>query len=276
MWEGFIWASIPALLGCGWWTMTFTPPNYMLTRLCFVLAALIFLGRLSWWILVEHQFESKFLTYFLICGIYGVVSILLCHGLQLVSDQEHKFKKRIKSQSMAEQPPTTLEQPTFREKIEKVTIGIGNNSMVYDINILRQQKVNPLTLGGYCPITAYVEGDKLFADVTIYGGSGKPPIEIAHNEFVVRPPLWDKNSNKDALEVVDENNNPVFQIIYRSQSQVIINGIFPYPGGRVVLSGEEGMLINPPLSAKISLKRIFKYPSWQYPGQLDDAVKPRE
>lgn len=109
MWEAFIWAVISILLGFGWWGMTLNPPNYTLTRLCFLLAALVFLGRLSWWILVEHQFMSRILIYFLIFVIYGAVGIALVYGLQSVSYQEHEYKEQIKANIKVEKRLSILE-----------------------------------------------------------------------------------------------------------------------------------------------------------------------
>jgi hypothetical protein len=45
-----------------------------------------------------------------------------------------------------------------------------------------------------------------------------------------RPPQipagWDRNFNSQALEIVDENTNPVFQIRYDSPTQIEVYGIF--------------------------------------------------
>jgi len=47
-----------------------------------------------------------------------------------------------------------------------------------------------------------------------------------------------------------------------------MNGIFPFPGG-LILANENGATINPILPTNFSLKRIFKYPSWKYPGEYE-------
>lgn len=85
--------------------------------------------------------------------------------------------------------------------------------------------------------------------------------------------IWHFHSQKDllntALEIINENQVPVFQFIYKTPSHIVFNGIFPYPGG-LLFASEEGVLINPVLPATVRLKRIFKYPSWKYPSQYEE------
>lgn len=171
---------------------------------------------------------------------------------------------------------TVKDQPTFVEKVEKVTFQFGNNIVTQDIERLREKKFEPFHLQGYSPISLYVEDNKLYADVKIYGGTGKPPIEVVHNIFVVRQPRWDYNSNKNSLEIINENHEPIFQMIYKTQSHIIVNGILPLPKGIMLLSQDKGMQIIQTVPTDFHLKRIFKYPSSQYPEQLDDGFKPRE
>lgn len=159
----------------------------------------------------------------------------------------------------------SLNGPTFRPGIEKVDLTFGSNHFIYDVSQLQKTSAHPLMLGGLVPIILYAEGDKLYADVTLYGGSGLPVVEVKHNSFIVRPPGWDANSDSSALEVVDSQLHPVFQMTYASEQHIIINGYFPYPGGLVVAT-DAGMTNNP-TGALPPLTRIFRYPSWKYPSQ---------
>ena len=164
-----------------------------------------------------------------------------------------------------------LKQPRFSEKMEKVTITIGSCSMTQKIERLQKEAFYPLNMGGFKPVKFYVQGDMPYSDVAVYGGSGIPPIEIRHNQLINRPPNWDFNSNEKALEIVDQNNNPLYQLFYKTPYHIVINGIFPFPGG-LLLATETGISINPTLPTKFGLKRIFKYPSWKFPGEFDEIV----
>jgi hypothetical protein len=175
---------------------------------------------------------------------------------------------------------TTDMQPTFREKVDMVTFEFGGNMIAYKFEELKKTKVTPFIFGSHLPVTLYVENNILYADIKIYGGLTEPPIEIVHNEFTIRRPGWDKNYNREALEIVDEKHKPMFQLIYKTESHIVINGIFPFPGG--VMLGNNSMRVirnssiqtNPNLLKDFTLKRIFKYPSSKYLGKLDDVFKP--
>jgi hypothetical protein len=161
-------------------------------------------------------------------------------------------------------PALSLEQPTFRERPEIVTISIGGVTSGYLYDHLISQAGTPMSVAGFEPVRLHVKDGKMYADVLV--ADGKSPIEIKDNEFVVRPPDWDKNSNQNALEVVDRNNKPVFQLIYKSPTAIQINGIFSANGMTIFMS-EDTISTTPEGIAKLSLKPIFKYPSWKYPGQ---------
>jgi len=163
------------------------------------------------------------------------------------------------------------EPKTFREKIENYTfsLGAGGVSVTYTIDALRTGPKAPFEFGDYHPVWVYLENEKLFANCDFYDGPGLSPVEVRKNEFVVRPANWDRNFSSTALEIVDSHENPVFQFIYKTPSHIVVNGIFPYPG-RVVLANENGMLIRPTVPANFRLRRIFKYPSWKYPGQYEE------
>lgn len=168
-----------------------------------------------------------------------------------------------------------LEQPTFREKVEEVvTFSLGERGMSssYSLSDLEKKPREPFELRGYKPFRMYVENGKLYVDVSVYGGANLPPVEIEHNKFTRRmSSQWDINSNTKALEVVNEDHFPVFQLFYKTPSHIVVNGVFPFPGG-LFLANESGveMISTAMLPRKFSLKRIFKYPSWKYPGQYDE------
>ncbi|MFT7373918.1 MAG: hypothetical protein ACI9T9_002618 [Oleiphilaceae bacterium] len=110
--------------------------------------------------------------------------------------------------------------------------------------------------------------NKLYGDVEIFSQSGMPPIKISKNSISGLPHDWDVNKNEKALEVVDSKNNPVYQLIYKSDGHIILNGIFPFPGGLVV-ADESRMVMNPALPYTMQLNRIFKYPAWKYPAEYE-------
>ncbi len=166
----------------------------------------------------------------------------------------------------------TLKEPRFSENIDNFSFSLGERgiSVGYKKEVLEKGHMkNLFVFGNYRPVELYIEGGQLYADVKIYGGSGLPPLEIKKNKLLNKPPDWDFNSNETALEIVDNKQTPIYQFFYKNPSHIVMNGIFPFPGG-LILANESGATINPILSTNFSLKRIFKYPSWKYPGEYEN------
>jgi hypothetical protein len=164
-----------------------------------------------------------------------------------------------------------LTPPRFREHIEEVHFSLGPSGLIstYTLAELQEQAREPFDFYGYKPVRIFEDNGNIYADFTVWGGVGQSPIKVRRNEFTVRPVGWDRNSNQNALEVVNANQVPVFQMIYKTESHIVVNGIFPTPGGLLVADEHgvrrEGNLATMPLS----IHRIFKYPSWKYPGQME-------
>jgi hypothetical protein len=167
------------------------------------------------------------------------------------------------------QAKQSAKAPTFNQEHKTLNFSLGGGiTCGYSIEQLRKQPNEPFQLGGHVPIKVYVEKDKLYGDVEIFSQSGMPPIKISKNSISGLPHDWDVNKNEKALEVVDSKNNPVYQLIYKSDGHIILNGIFPFPGGLVV-ADESRMVMNPALPYTMQLNRIFKYPAWKYPAEYE-------
>jgi len=167
--------------------------------------------------------------------------------------------------------PAKLPQPTFSEaKSDEVSFSLGEEGVTdtQTMESLRKGTHTPFNLYGYTPVVLRAKGNVLSYDVTIWGGSRQPPIEVKDNKFTVRVPGWDYNSNGIAFEVVDESGAPIFQMIRKKPNHFVMNGIFPLPNGQLIVAGPNGLYgSTPSVPAGFSLKPIFKYPSWKYPGQ---------
>jgi hypothetical protein len=154
------------------------------------------------------------------------------------------------------------DEPTFKEISGPFRVICGDVSEISK-SATREKQHCVLNVANTCVISAYIENGKIYADTMLYGNQDLRTVEIKHNAFMVAPPKWDRNFNNDALEIVDENLDPRLQIIYKTNYNVIIYGIFNVGGG-VIFLGEHGMIINPSTSKK--LPRLFKYPSDRYSG----------
>jgi hypothetical protein len=176
-------------------------------------------------------------------------------------------------------PPPQLKQPEFkfRNATDIVTFWFGEHGMSFTTSIERLRNPlpwAPMRMSSGPEFSFSMSGETLLVDAKI-GGGGQfgPIIELRGNAFAVREPDLESNSNEHALEVVTSKGQPVFQLIQKSPTQIVINGIFPVDNGRrMTIAGPDGVIQNATDAdlANFHLKPIFKYPAWKYPGQYAD------
>jgi hypothetical protein len=135
-----------------------------------------------------------------------------------------------------------------------------------------------MIIDGTIPIKPYVENNRLFCDVEFFPTFGLPPIKLEHNTLSGRPRNWDWNHNDKALEIVNEDLVPIFQMYYKDDTHVMLNGVFPLKGELWICTeaGTETIRDSiiktrfPDGIIPVNLNRLFKYPSFKYPGQFEE------
>jgi hypothetical protein len=219
-----------------------------------ILAALIVLGTLLFTYFTAYQFTS-----YAIWTLYGTVIILLfdfCLWLltEIWTTPNRRRRRTIWSswffvsiaffigfwiwQHKASKPTPsqpTLEQPRFRADSERVVITLGTDEDIVPRSTLETTRFKPLAkygVEGANSLVVYIENGLLYVDVKLFTRSNFPPLEIKHNQFKEVPPGWDVNFDQKVIEIVDEENAPIFQLIYKSPSEVKINGIFQISNNR--------------------------------------------
>lgn len=175
-------------------------------------------------------------------------------------------------QTTTENEKPILEQPTFTEDIKECVFDFGTNIATNRIDVLENHPIQPLTVNGISPVM-YIKDRKFYVDVTVSDPDKLLPVQIKEGKLTITPENWDTNSNASAFEVVDEKQDVVFQIIYHKPSKIVLYGVFPDPQvqGQLIYVSEKGIEANFNKPKDFSIKRQFKYPSWKYPGQFDDA-----
>lgn len=162
--------------------------------------------------------------------------------------------------------------PTFTDAISnnlEPVFSLGTSGMSFS-------NVNtPISIDGFEPFKPHIENGKLFVDVEIYSKTGFPPIKIIKNELYNLPENWDRNSNDIALEIVNENLQPMYQLVYEKPFNINIKGVFPSPSGVIIADDRRGVdfvsyALLQKLPVNFKLKRIFKYPSWRYQGEYNE------
>jgi hypothetical protein len=160
-------------------------------------------------------------------------------------------------------PPATA---PFIENPDEVFFSLGDGMTVgQSVGYLRQMP--PFNFEGYTPVIVHMLDGQMHLRFRIWNGDEKSPIEVNDNQFVVRPPGWDSNFSDNALEVVDQHHRVIFQMIKRTPTRVLVNGIFPKPNGRLIVAGNGSCWPNvAAIPGGFVLRPLFKYPLWKYRG----------
>lgn len=219
---------------------------------------------------LHARWGSWFTRRLLIFG--SLVTLVTCAIWQANMSKPEKPTPPIPQTSRQLLAPSDL--PTFREKSDTVVITVGTVSQHVPLDALEGRSI-PFAVSAfgesYNPIHIGLKDGKPFVDVTVWAGHNEPAVEIKQNEFTVRPLNWDSNTTKTALEVVDDKGDPVLQVYYRNPYRISVSGKFTHPSGDWVFATDGGFWINP--TSPPTLKPIFKYPSWKYPGEYADNQK---
>ena len=226
--------------------------------------ALAIIGGIAVTILLSYHKQTP--------AVWTTFATIVCVGLMVcLMWQNSILEKETTTVSQIQAVIPQLEEPTFSEEVDTVSVSLGVGGITDSTGVVRlkEKPREPFSFGGFKPVKLYFSEGKLYADVKIYGGANLPPIEIKKNKLINKPHNWDFNSNKNALEIVNENQIPFYQFFYKTPSHIVVNGIFPFPGG-LILANEDGMVLNPLLPTTFKLKPIFKYPSWKYPGEYKE------
>lgn len=107
----------------------------------------------------------------------------------------------------------------------------------------REYKPGAITVFGeqQPAISAYVDQGNLFVDARLYSTVGGSALKLVKNKLMAMPPQWDTNFDNSAIEVVDEQGRPRFQLIYHDPHTVFLRGIFQFEDRVVVLEEKKVM-----------------------------------
>jgi pimeloyl-ACP methyl ester carboxylesterase len=137
-----------------------------------------------------------------------------------------------------------------------------------------REKAAATRIGDYgSSISMYLRDGLLCVDATIFSGPHIPLIEVVCNRARINAPGWDTNFSDKAMEVVDQNRSPMFQIIFVNPRRVQVNGIIPSAMNQFNIylpGGFQKIAIDPSHPSPIAdpIKTIFKYPAWQHQGEF--------
>lgn len=200
----------------------------------------------------------------IVLGIAVVISQLdFKTEAQAVSPIQHEITPSI------EQSPkiTSLRDlPTFVDGNQEVTVKLGMMNMKGRVTELMNNP-HQFKVDDYSILSFYISNHTLYVDTTLYGGAQMTQVELKENILVSRPMNWDFNSDGRALEIVNDRQEPIFQLVYKTQYSIAINGYLYFPGGFVFVHEDGRTIMNPKIPpVDYTFTRIFQYPSSEYQG----------
>lgn len=151
---------------------------------------------------------------------------------------------------------------------DNVDVFVGGNKLT-----LSKADSNPVSIIDFFikhvagdSVTARVINGELLIDAT-FAVAG---VELRNNEVRHLPSTWDANFDEDALEIVNDMGNAIFQVVYRGGRSAVVNGIFRRLDNDWSVITDRGIVLVPATEtqiAQVKIPMIFKYPSSEHFGE---------
>jgi hypothetical protein len=153
----------------------------------------------------------------------------------------------------------------FHEKIDRYFFSIGEGGLTADATVEGLKKGSKPFAG--FPLTVFAKDDDDRVHYRVHIWNGLMPLEVTDGEFALNQPNLDRNYDNTALEIVDEKESPLLQVIWKTPSHLVINGVFRMQDGHIVIADINGWR---PMKPGDHIKPLFKYPSRRFQGQYVD------
>ena len=163
------------------------------------------------------------------------------------------------------------ELPPFLNGNQEITMQMGRMISTGTVSDLMTNH-HSVSWGTNKVLDFYIIDRNIYVDTTLFGNDANPQVEIKKNVLVSYPKGWDMNSDGSAIEIVDDRQNPVYQLIFKTHFDVAVNGFLYFPGGFLFVDQDGRMFQN--YAGDYSLSRLFKYPSSAFPGQRMPTTTP--
>jgi hypothetical protein len=258
------------LSGCIFWGASMILPSTPHNGISIIILALATVFLIWELVFFKHLQQKRRVKM-----IFGIGTALILIGIVLVATQLNY--RQTPTVSNAPTVNTTLPNstvlgalPPFVNGKQEFTLKAGMlvfRGTISDLMSGQPRSLNMRTDEGlYNLVSVYIKDRIMYVDTTLYGGDKLPSVQLTQSVLVSEPQGWDVNADSNAIEIVDDRQNPVVQIIFQTYYQIVINGFLYFPGGFMFVDEDGRTIMNPKTPVDYSLKRIFKYPSLLYQG----------
>jgi hypothetical protein len=118
------------------------------------------------------------------------------------------------------------------------------------------------------PVKIYSENERLMVDASIYGPDQKVLCQVIRNDWEINPNTsFDRNYSVNSFEIVDNNLDPIFQILVQEGNKIFIGGYFFSKSGQKIYYSPDGVSDVKPVP-----QRLFLYPSKTNFGAHDNLA----
>ena len=273
--EVLLWA-VAVLWSMGIGFIALPAKQLVLARVCFYLSAVLSLMAVIYFGVTTEMGTAPRTA---ILTVLTIAIVLIAVQLLRITDQHDPSKgpAAVHEPKIASEPRTDDDWTGFEDVRSNLTIFYGNNMVNVDHYDEKNKVYTPALTNSFAPLTLTIDADGN-RHLTWRFGSGQA--EIVDNKVTRLSPGWEMNHDRDALEIINEQSDPVAQLVRVSKHEWRLYGQFLLPGRRMLTMGPGAGMFEQPMDRIPALgdrqaplmqplPRIFKYPTHQFPGQRE-------
>jgi len=207
-------------------------------------------------------------------GLMALLIVVALVAQIVIIKNEQKEKETTKYTGILEGKPVTILSGT-QQVYPKLQLGNSESILVWQ----GPQGEPMFTIFEDNEITIWIEKDALKVSAKIRNAKGELIAELIGNEWkaAIPPKIWDRNYNNNAIEVIDETGDVVFQVVLKEDVVQFAAKMYSSTGEGFGM----GSAIDPKLGPvgifektkpgeafNLKIEPMFKYPSELHMGEL--------
>jgi hypothetical protein len=285
---------VVVLVGIAFGVLGMNPAQYVIAQVCLVVSAVVLAARVGWWLAIEQRDASVFHRSILSLLILGFVGVLC---VEVVS-----WTQRLKSR----QPPQsagTLSSRTILSTVAGIvpTIEIGTSGVIFTRSVpggppRSEFEIGKIFMGAGqyafesltpilsdCELKVETVNSETKVSMVLLDAGANVIAKLVRNDWDWggRPVSFDRNYNKDSIEVQDNSGHIVLQLAVLQDRVRLQLVCFRKNGNRAYMiqfkqhpTGARDALVSFNNTAKDDLaeviKPLFRYPSSLHFGELNN------
>lgn len=200
--------------------------------------------------------------------ILSSLTALLIFSAYYFNDRNSNLEEAMKAREGVLSSSSPL--PVEFNVLEKMTLLVGNTTT--GMTNVR----HPIGFADGESLSVKKLDNQIAVSLKIYNYKGQQIAELVDNEWVInsdRSIVWDRNYTKNALEIVNNKHDVIFQIVVLKNVVKIQTKLYDKFGNLYVLYENEkgsGSISIGGKEDEYKIKPIFKYPSKEYFGEFID------